>query len=57
MKSEVKGKMNTNNMHVELIKTEKILRKNKNRKTRKALLLISCNLTLVQYYRKMVTWQ
>lgn len=56
MKSEVKGKMNMNNMYVELIKIEKVLRKHRKKNTRKALLLISCNFTLVQYL-KMVMWQ
>jgi len=57
MKYEVEGKMNSNNIHVELTKPEKIIRKNRNRKTRNALLLISWNLTLIQYFLNMVTWQ
>lgn len=32
MKSDVKGKMNMNNVYVELIKVEKTLRKHRNKK-------------------------
>lgn len=37
MKSEVKGKMNMNNMYVELTKIEKVLRKHRNKKYKESL--------------------